>query len=125
MIADVRAWKEYTGVSHDYTYMRNLGRIPGALWAGWGPSTYRGGDFWGAAHGADGEGVTEAARELPPVLNAPSETAAVWAERGIDGGSGRRIIFSCGSGWRVRVHPSATHKPQSAPPPPPLSVIWC
>ena len=45
IISDVRSWNEFTGVSHDYSYFDALGRIPGARWAHWGPSTYVGGDF--------------------------------------------------------------------------------
>ena len=31
---------------HDYGYELPRGRIPGARWAGWGPSTFVGGDYY-------------------------------------------------------------------------------
>lgn len=92
IIGDVRSWKEYTGQSHEYTYFDTLGRIPGARWAHWGPSTYTGGDF--ACHGR--------IRDL-------SEVQQLWRSCGIcpihaDNDSisaaQQRIIFHCGSGWR-------------------------
>ena len=45
VLADVRSWDEYVGKSHGYNFDLGLGRIPGARWAHWGPSTYRGGDY--------------------------------------------------------------------------------
>ncbi len=45
-LCDVRSKKEFTGGPHEYNYDLPCGRIPGALWAHWGPSTYEAGDFY-------------------------------------------------------------------------------
>ena len=45
VLADARSWDEYTGKMHGYNFDLGCGRILGARWAHWGPSTYRGGDF--------------------------------------------------------------------------------
>ena len=52
MLADVRSWEEFVGMKHDYSYFDALGRIPGAHWAQWGPSTYQGGDLWSGGEGS-------------------------------------------------------------------------
>jgi len=83
-LADVRAWCEYTGDGDDYPYPMPRGRIPGALWARWGPSTYIGGDLHnheaGTPHGV-------------------AETCAMWSKRlGVD--LTQDVIFYCGTGWR-------------------------
>ena len=42
LLGDARARREYLGEGHDYGYDLPRGRIPGARWAGWGPSTFVG-----------------------------------------------------------------------------------
>lgn len=86
-LADVRSWDEYTGKKHQYKFFSNLGRIPGSRWARWGPSTYRGGDFW----------CTETGR-----LHCLDQVAALWANLGIKKPTNPKegVIFYCGSGWR-------------------------
>lgn len=51
VLADVRSWREFVGGSHDYPYPMPCGRLPGAKWAQWGPSTYVGGDFFEISSG--------------------------------------------------------------------------
>eukprot|EP00468_Gymnochlora_sp_CCMP2014_P006010 CAMPEP_0167761732 /NCGR_PEP_ID=MMETSP0110_2-20121227/12344_1 /TAXON_ID=629695 /ORGANISM="Gymnochlora sp., Strain CCMP2014" /LENGTH=344 /DNA_ID=CAMNT_0007648465 /DNA_START=85 /DNA_END=1116 /DNA_ORIENTATION=- len=86
-LADVRSWKEYMGIHHDYTFFSNLGRIPKSRWATWGPSTYVGGDFW--------EGRLGNMKSL-------KEIEKTWAKHGIvkPKNVNERVIFYCGSGWR-------------------------
>lgn len=87
-LADVRSWREYVGDGHDYPFPLPHGRIPGALWAHWGPSTYVGGDFFRHSDGA---------------LHPLAQTAALWRDWGLCLGGRERIIFYCGSGWRSAV----------------------
>ena len=82
-IADVRSWREYVGEGHDYRYMHGLGRVRGARWARWGPSTYQGGDFWND----DG------------TLRSLDQLRETWAANGIVA-TDTPIIFYCGTGWR-------------------------
>jgi len=98
IIGDVRSWKEYTGQSHEYTYFNALGRIPGARWAGWGPSTYIGGDF--ACHGRirDLSEVQQLWRWWGICPNNAAEHGEV--QKDSRSAMHRRIIFHCGSGWR-------------------------
>ena len=118
MLADVRSWREFTGCGHDYAYAMPVGRLPGALFAGWGPSTFVGSELYRLACGS-----------LRPL----SEVAAMWRKAGLlqsparppqmatDGGApvdaakveagsdatdadasaeSTRLVFYCGSGWR-------------------------
>ena len=87
-LADVRSWREFIGSGHDYPFPLPCGRIPGARWAHWGPSTYVGGDFFRHETGA-----------LHPI----TQTAELWADWGLQLGGERRIVFYCGSGWRSAV----------------------
>lgn len=98
-LADVRSWREFTGGRHDYPYALPHGRIPTARWAHWGPSTYIGGDFFGAASAGDGDASAAAASVLDLDCEA---TARLWKAWGLDVGPRRRrrIVFYCGSGWR-------------------------
>ena len=86
-LGDVRSWREFIGDAHDYPFPLPFGRIPGARWAHWGPSTYVGGDFFALDTGA---------------LHPLEQTAALWRDWGLDLGEGR-IVFYCGSGWRSAV----------------------
>lgn len=109
VIADVRSWDEYLGQSHGYNFDLGLGRIPGARWAHWGPSTYRGGDytvpddvgmlqprdrirtFWEAwkimpSRKKTQSSIETEAGEMPTSKANTKESACV--------------IFYCGSGWR-------------------------
>lgn len=96
LLIDVRSWREFVGDGHDYPIKGfPLGRIPGAVWGHWGPSTYVGGDFFDVATGelADLAAVTsvwERWGALPP----RSE------DRGAGGAEEARAIFYCGSGFR-------------------------
>eukprot|EP00471_Norrisiella_sphaerica_P006084 CAMPEP_0184489404 /NCGR_PEP_ID=MMETSP0113_2-20130426/15301_1 /TAXON_ID=91329 /ORGANISM="Norrisiella sphaerica, Strain BC52" /LENGTH=516 /DNA_ID=CAMNT_0026872793 /DNA_START=686 /DNA_END=2236 /DNA_ORIENTATION=+ len=86
-LADVRSWKEHTGVHHKYTFLKVLGRIPGSRWARWGPCTYIGGDFWETGLG-----------KMRPL----EEIERMWAEQGIHKPKNNKesVVFYCGSGWR-------------------------
>ena len=87
ILADVRSRDEFVGKRHDYDYFDTLGRIPGARWAHWGPSTYVGGDF------VDARGCLRPMREIEEL----------WRRSGITQAAAEQpagIIFYCGSGWR-------------------------
>ena len=92
VLADARSWDEYTGKSHGYNFDLGCGRIPGARWAHWGPSTYCGGDF----------SVADAVGKLQDL----SEIEKFWKEWNIivpdekKENQNRTIVFYCGSGWR-------------------------
>lgn len=92
-LADVRSWREFSGGGHDYPFALPRGRIPGALWAHWGPSTYVGGDFF----------TTAAAGAL--LSYDCEQTAELWSAWGLEVGSESscRVVFYCGSGWRSAV----------------------
>ena len=77
--------REFVGGGHDYPFAMPCGRIPGARWAHWGPSTYVGGDFASLSTG-----------ELKPL----QAVRNLWAEWGVYVDEPRRLIFYCGSGWR-------------------------
>lgn len=83
LLADIRSMEEYIGAKEDYPYLDTLGRIPGAKWGHWGPSTYVGGDFWDAQDGT---------------LRSYSEVAQMWKDYGITGD--KTLSFYCGTGWR-------------------------
>jgi 3-mercaptopyruvate sulfurtransferase SseA len=99
VLADVRSWDEYLGKSHGYNFDLGLGRIPGARWAHWGPSTYRGGDYTVA----DDVGMLQPLHQI----------RAFWEEWGIAEKKNKSssvplagqpsagpVVFYCGSGWR-------------------------
>ena len=91
-LADVRSWREFVGEAHEYVYHVGLGRIPGARWAHWGPSTYVGGDLWRTSDDDADEGTLM--RDLEDVR-------ALWAAWGIQEPKvDEHLIFYCGSGWR-------------------------
>jgi len=87
-LVDVRSWGEYSGGGNDYKYPLPRGRIPGAHWGRWGPSTFVAGELYNHTTGT-----------LHPITT----TAALWRQRGIEIGSERRLLFYCGSGWRSAV----------------------
>ena len=92
VLADARSWDEYVGQMHGYNFDLGCGRIPGARWGHWGPSTYRGGDFSIADHIGK--------------LQKTSKIESFWIEWGIilpaasTAENDRPIVFYCGSGWR-------------------------
>jgi thiosulfate/3-mercaptopyruvate sulfurtransferase len=86
-LADVRSWTEYSGGPHDYGYPLPLGRLPGAVWAHWGESTYVAGELYEHSSGA---------------LHALPDIAALWRAGGLRL-HGARVVFYCGSGWRSAV----------------------
>ena len=86
MMADDRSWPEYIGEASGYDYYDKKGRIPGAVWAHWGPDTYTGDDYF------DSQDTT---------LRSWTENESMWAREGITGD--KEVIFYCGSGWRSSV----------------------
>jgi 3-mercaptopyruvate sulfurtransferase SseA len=93
VLADVRSWDEYIGKMHGYNFDLGCGRIPGARWAHWGPSTYRGGDF--SMQDEIGklqnlESINKFWKEWEIILENNSKNTT----------EERVIIFYCGSGWR-------------------------
>ena len=68
MLADVRSWREFTGCGHDYAYAMPVGRLPGAIFAGWGPSTFVGSELYRLQCGS-----------LRPL----SEVATMWRKAGL------------------------------------------
>jgi 3-mercaptopyruvate sulfurtransferase SseA len=72
VLADIRSWTEYIGGPNDYLSigipMSAVGRITGAEWGHWGPSTLEGGDFW--------DSYDNTLRSYP-------EVKALWDEWGI------------------------------------------
>ena len=110
VLADARSWDEYTGKMHGYNFDLGCGRIPGARWAHWGPSTYRGGDFsmpdavgklqdlqliqtfwseWNIIERREMEEEEEEEKEEKKKEKEEEEEE-----------ESRAIIFYCGSGWR-------------------------
>ena len=83
VLADIRSWDEYIGAKDDYSYIDTLGRIPGAKWGHWGPSTYVGGDFRDAADGT---------------FRSYTEVAQMWKDWGITSDS--TVSYYCGTAWR-------------------------
>jgi len=84
VIACVRTWEEYTGLTSGYDYIHPQGRIAGSVWAGepgFERREYR---------PADSLGQTE---------HRCREIADLWRERGIT--PDKCIIFYCGTGWRA------------------------
>ena len=86
IMADDRSWPEYIGEVSGYDYYDKKGRIPGAVWAHWGPDTGTGDDYF------DGQDTT---------LRSWSEIKSMWADEGITGD--KEVIFYCGSGWRSSI----------------------
>jgi 3-mercaptopyruvate sulfurtransferase SseA len=68
VLADVRSWREFTGCGHDYAYAMPVGRLPGAIFAGWGPSTFVGSELYRLQCGS-----------LRPL----SEVATMWRKAGL------------------------------------------
>ena len=68
VLADVRSWREFTGCGHDYAYAMPVGRLPGAIFAGWGPSTFVGSELYRLPCGS-----------LRPL----SEVATMWRKAGL------------------------------------------
>jgi molybdopterin synthase sulfurtransferase len=84
VIACVRTWEEYTGLTSGYDYIQPKGRIAGSVWAGepgFETRQYQSGDPLGQT----GRRCREIAR--------------LWRSRGIT--PDKRIIFYCGTGWRA------------------------
>ena len=86
IMADDRSWDEYIGQTSGYSYYDRMGRIPGALWAHWGPNTYDGTDYW------DTRDTT---------LRSWTAIRQMWADENITGDY--EVIFYCGSGWRSSI----------------------
>ena len=88
ILADVRSLNEFLAIKHDYPYEMSLGRIPGSVWCGWGPSTYIGGDFY----------------DLETSRYDLDHVRKLWKQLGILSSSSLEedtsIIFYCGSGYR-------------------------
>jgi 3-mercaptopyruvate sulfurtransferase SseA len=68
VLADVRSWREFTGCGHDYAYAMPVGRLPGAIFAGWGPSTFVGSELYRLQCGS---------------LRPMSEVATMWRKAGL------------------------------------------
>ena len=83
VLVDIRSMEEYIGAKEDYPFLDTLGRIPGAKWGHWGPSTFVGGDFWDATDGT---------------LRSYTELAQMWKDYGIT--PDKRVSFYCGTGCR-------------------------
>jgi 3-mercaptopyruvate sulfurtransferase SseA len=126
LIVDVRSLSEYAGVdAGGYGYINVPGRIPGARWGKWGPTTYQGGDWWTTksirvevGHRADpSPGATQMTQlevQVITLLQA-EDMRRMWADCGVrcfspqaddstaldsTGQAGRRVIYYCGTGWR-------------------------
>jgi thiosulfate/3-mercaptopyruvate sulfurtransferase len=84
VLACVRSWNEFIGLTSGYDYFQSKGRIPGSIWAGLPPS--------GTASGGEGRIVDQS------ILAHPDPTAS-WRDRGIT--PDKKIVFYCGTGWRA------------------------
>jgi len=95
----VRSRSEFDGVSQDYSYIKKLGRVPGARWARWGPRTYVGGVYFsvGTSVGpqethwsvpASAAGSASAAMAAAAAAAADAEMVAVQNNAGGGGGGG-------------------------------------
>ncbi|WP_284036981.1 rhodanese-like domain-containing protein [Neobacillus sp. 114] len=83
IVVDVRSWNEYSGKNTGYVYMKEMGRIPNAVWGYAGSDPYHMEDF----------------EKKNGVLKNLEEIGKLWKESGII--SEKKIIFYCGTGWRA------------------------
>lgn len=78
----VRSWPEYIGKVSGYNYIKQKGRIPGAIFANCGIDAYHMGNYRNFDH---------TAREY-------QEIAEIWEQSGIT--PDKHLAFYCGTGWR-------------------------
>ncbi len=83
VLVSVRSWTEFTGQVSGYSFIQTKGRIPGAV--------------WGQA-GSDPQQM-EAYRNRDNTMRNYQEIASFWRGAGIT--PDKRVIFSCGTGWRA------------------------
>ena len=83
-LISIRSWKEYTGKTSGYDYIKPRGRIKGAKWG------MAGSNPW---HMEDYRGVDES--HMRPY----TEIQKIWEELKID--SNNHLAFYCGTGWRA------------------------
>jgi molybdopterin synthase sulfurtransferase len=86
LLADVRAYEEFSGQSSGYGYIEAVGRIPGAIWARGGPSANWPIDY-----------IAPDRDTFRPV----AEVARMWRAAGI--APRGEVCFYCGTGWRASV----------------------
>lgn len=87
VLGDIRSMQEFIGGTTEYPSigipLTAVGRIPGAKWGHWGPSSLVGGDYWDAQD---------------KTLRSYTEIRAFWAQNGIT--SDKSVSFYCGTGYR-------------------------
>lgn len=85
-LVDNRTWKEYIGEESGYDYVKEKGRIPGAVY---GYSGYDG----------NGSSALDYYRNIDNTMRNADEIKALWKQAKID--TNKHLMFSCGSGWRA------------------------
>jgi 3-mercaptopyruvate sulfurtransferase SseA len=83
VLVSVRSWAEYIGETSGYTYMREKGRIAGAVWG----------------HSGSESQSMQGYRNIDHTMRSYLEIASVWRDEGIT--PDKRVIFYCGTGWRA------------------------
>jgi molybdopterin synthase sulfurtransferase len=84
IVACVRGWDEFIGLTSGYDYIQPKGRIPGSIWA---------------ALPGD-EGLRDQRSQTPEAsAQLLQEIAAGWDQKGLS--SKKKIAFYCGTGWRA------------------------
>ncbi len=81
-LVSVRSWPEWIGEVSGYNYIKQKGRIPGAVFGNCGTDAY---------HMENYRNVDHTTREF-------HEIAKIWAEVGIT--PDKHLAFYCGTGWR-------------------------
>lgn len=102
ILADTRSWNEFAGIEHKYPFDIGLGRLPQALWANWGSSTYVGEQFY-SNDMKKVRGVSQvfASWQQQGLFSSSTKLLNILAdERFIDQDDGAWRVFYCGSGWR-------------------------
>lgn len=84
-LVDNRSWKEYIGEESGYSYVKEKGRIPGAVYG------YAGTD--------NGANSMDYYRNIDNTMRNSDEIKALWKDANID--LNKHLMFSCGSGWRA------------------------
>ncbi|MGK0189610.1 MAG: 3-mercaptopyruvate sulfurtransferase SseA [Verrucomicrobiales bacterium] len=83
-LVDIRTWEEHIGKVSGYSYHKEKGRIPGAI--------------FGHA-GTHGPLSLDHYRNIDGTMRSPSEIVSLWRTSGIDPDT--HLSFMCGGGWRA------------------------
>ncbi|MDZ7722533.1 MAG: rhodanese-like domain-containing protein [candidate division KSB1 bacterium] len=82
-LVSMRSWPEYIGEVSGYHYVKQAGRISGALWGNNGSDAYH----------------MENYRNHDDTMRSYDEIEAMWSKMGVT--PDKKIAFYCGTGWRA------------------------